>query len=175
MIDPLPHFRAVVKVGSDRYKVACPHPDHADEHPSATLNHHGGRWRWHCWSCGEDGDLVDVLRWAGMSLQGALAATGRALARVPRAEVLEAMRAPRFLPDGSLDVLVCDACLLEAVVVRNAAHLAELVDGPWTYDKNVAVGPRCAERGADWFRVGLPGDWRFIEPDEVRRQIQVTP
>jgi len=110
-----------------------------------------------------------------MSLQDALAATGRASARIPRAELLETLRAPRFLPDGSLGVLACDACLLETVVVRDAAHLAELThNGTWTYDKNVAVGPRCAERGAGWYRVGLPGDWRFIDPDEVRRQIQVT-
>lgn len=41
----------------------CPNPSHADEHPSCTTYAgRDGRRRWKCHSCGEGGDVLDLIR-----------------------------------------------------------------------------------------------------------------
>ena len=42
----------------DEYAMACPHPDHDDSSPSASVNLVSGLW--HCFSCGRGGDLVGL-------------------------------------------------------------------------------------------------------------------
>src|SRR5579883_184746 len=36
-------------------------PFHEDTNPSLGVNHDGRCWRWRCWACGENGDVIDWI------------------------------------------------------------------------------------------------------------------
>jgi hypothetical protein len=45
--------------GSDRYKCRCFF--HAEDTPSMVVNKRGGVWRFHCFGCGADGNVVSFV------------------------------------------------------------------------------------------------------------------
>lgn len=50
-------------------RVRCPNPNHEDRHPSESVFEGRDGERLHCFSCGFDGDVIDVARAIGMNVK----------------------------------------------------------------------------------------------------------
>jgi hypothetical protein len=93
-------------VGRRYGKWRCPAPDHPDMHPSASVYVAAdGDERVHCWSCGFDGDVIDVARALGevVELRGGGAAPAPAVQRRPDALVRAFARAVAFRPEFAFE------------------------------------------------------------------------
>jgi hypothetical protein len=124
-------FPGATELTRDRYRTLCRF--HDDDRPSLYVtrsDRHG--WRAHCFACGWDGNVLDVLR----ELEGLSFAT--AAERLGAGDVSKYM--PVAQPSRKAYVLVCDVCRDEHIGV-------DATDMPYGWeiapDMIAAVGPRC--------------------------------
>lgn len=156
---PLPSlFPNATKIGSDRFRALC--PVHDETHPSCIVNYHRKYgWKWHCFSCGGDGDALDVLTERD---QIAVREALRLLDVQGLGERPSATARGRSTRPTSSVVVVCDSCRSETVAVEPRDYgrglrewsasveleAATLTGWELSAGLEYAVGPKCLERAA---------------------------
>ena len=65
-------IQAIEETGSEVIgrRCHCPHPDHEDRNPSASIYYRDGVWRVKCHTCGQGGDVFDVMAMASGTTPG---------------------------------------------------------------------------------------------------------
>lgn len=161
-------FESVTPIGDKRFRALCPDPKHLESRPSCVVNYnstHG--WRWHCFSCGADGDALDVLAGRGLTARAALAVLqvdARGAGDGTRRVGVEPPRAAGYLA-GATEAgyfVVCDACRNETAEVGKRRYggsrsfpqiwsssadleLACLTGWELSAGLQYVIGPKCLE------------------------------
>lgn len=156
LLDVLPPGTDVKRIGHDKYVTLCVF--HGDDRPSLRLTLYRGAWRYHCFACGADGDVVDfVMKTRGVSFRDALAQLGEG--RTFDLTIRRPTRKPGY-------VVACTFCparreldggRIEAIV--RAEQLGWHVSDGGNYD----LCPACVEkRLADPWRGGQQASHRRV-------------
>jgi hypothetical protein len=144
-------FPDAIKIADGKWKALC--PVHAEKNPSCYINTHPKHgWRWHCFSCGGDGNAIDVLvKRDRMTFREAVSHT--------RGDEQVARPMP-IRPKTS--ILVCDGCRNETLEIERRTYgggsrvswestieLEMACATGWELSANLdfAIGPRCLQGG----------------------------